>query len=519
MGPSGATPSTHTVLDRIKAEYLYFSDASHGTSIENQRERGINMVGDYNELKNSTVAYSSGTLVHIAGKGNRVVNNSIHDGDYIATHDSLIRLSSGTENVIDHNEIRDSGRGIISIYQGSGEISYNDINRGKNNKLRLGDGNSPAGGSTGGDASRCTTARGGPRRKRSLPICSSRATTERMSLHLACTLRSSERCIPAKGSVRCMSQYVTVSCIGPRPLDVERTVPPEEVVDRMIEHWRKQLEQVLPDRPDLIVLPEVCDRPNKIKYGHERIHAYYQVRKNRIRDFLADTAKRHRCYITYPAHTIAADGTWRNAMQLLDRDGRVAGDYHKNYLVPHEYDENRILYGKEAPLIACDFGKVATAICFDLNFEELRGCYAKAKPDLILFPSMYHGGAMQSYWAYTCRAYFAGAVAGNPCTIVTPLGEVAAHSTNYYPFVTAKINLDYAVLHIDENEAHFAAMKKKYGPRIKIHDPGYLGCVLLTSETDEFTVQDVIAEFGLELMDDYFRRVEEARLLPGRMEP
>ncbi|MGG1551305.1 right-handed parallel beta-helix repeat-containing protein [Paenibacillus ferrarius] len=130
MGPVGATPSTHNVLDKIRAEYLYFSDSSHGTSIENQRERGINMVGDYNELKNSTVAYSSGTLVHLAGKGNRIVNNSIHDGDYMATHDSLIRLSSGTENVIDHNELRDSGRGIISIYQGSGVISYNDINRG-----------------------------------------------------------------------------------------------------------------------------------------------------------------------------------------------------------------------------------------------------------------------------------------------------------------------------------------------------------------------------------------------------
>jgi hypothetical protein len=130
MGTVGSTPSAYNVLDKVKAEYLYFSDYSHGTSIESQRERGINMVGDYNELKNSTIAYSTGTLIHIAGKGNRIVNNSIHDGSYMATHDSLIRISSGAENVIDHNEIRESGRGLLSIYQGSGVISYNDMYRG-----------------------------------------------------------------------------------------------------------------------------------------------------------------------------------------------------------------------------------------------------------------------------------------------------------------------------------------------------------------------------------------------------
>ncbi|NQX58049.1 right-handed parallel beta-helix repeat-containing protein [Paenibacillus qinlingensis] len=130
MGTVGSTPSSYNVLDKIKAEYLYFSDYSHGTSIESQRERGINMVGDYNELKNSTIAYSTGTLIHLAGKGNRILNNSIHNGSYMATHDSLIRLSSGAENVIDHNEIRESGRGLLSIYQGSGVISYNDMYRG-----------------------------------------------------------------------------------------------------------------------------------------------------------------------------------------------------------------------------------------------------------------------------------------------------------------------------------------------------------------------------------------------------
>jgi len=73
--------------------------------------------------------------------------------------------------------------------------------------------------------------------------------------------------------------------------------------------------------------------------------------------------------------------------------------------------ESGILYGREAPVFDCDFGRVAFAICFDLNFDELRLKYVKAKPDLIVFSSVYHGGLMQAYWAYSCRAHFIGAVA------------------------------------------------------------------------------------------------------------
>ncbi|MDG0792126.1 hypothetical protein OMP38_15575 [Cohnella ginsengisoli] len=316
-----------------------------------------------------------------------------------------------------------------------------------------------------------------------------------------------------------MSNYVTISCLGPRPLAVPADVSDEEAISRMIAHWQAQLDRVLPDRPDLIVLPEACDRPDPLGFPLERRLSYYRARQDRIRDFFADVAKRHGCYIAYPAHVEAEDGMWLNAMQLIDRAGGVTGAYVKNHLTPDEHVKTNILYGGEAPIFECDFGRVASAICFDLNFEELLRRYAAAKPDLIIFPSMYHGGLMQGYWAYACRSYFAGAVAGAPCTIVTPLGEVAAGSTNYYSFITTRVNLDYVVLHIDENDAKFPAIKRKYGPSVVIHDPGYLGCVLLTSESKDVTADDIVAEFGLELMDDYFARADRSRRAPGRMAP
>ena len=145
--------------------------------------------------------------------------------------------------------------------------------------------------------------------------------------------------------------------------------------------------------------------------------------------------------------------------------------------------------------------------------SPLREAYAAQRPDLVLFCSMYHGGLMQSVWAYACRAHFVGAVAGDQCTVLNPLGELVARSTNYYHWVTAVINLDCVVAHIDYNNPKFRALKRKYGRDVTITDPGHLGCVLLTSEADGIGIHDMVAEFGIEKLDDYWQRArsEERR--------
>ncbi|MBM7565802.1 OmpL47-type beta-barrel domain-containing protein [Paenibacillus sacheonensis] len=122
--------SSNNVLDGIQADYVYFSNFSQNTTNPDQLNGGLSIVGDNNEIKNSTIAYSSGTLINIEGSGNRIVNNVIHDGSYMASYDPLVKLSSGTGNLISRNEIRDSGRFNIYWRSGSGEISYNDISKG-----------------------------------------------------------------------------------------------------------------------------------------------------------------------------------------------------------------------------------------------------------------------------------------------------------------------------------------------------------------------------------------------------
>lgn len=279
----------------------------------------------------------------------------------------------------------------------------------------------------------------------------------------------------------------------------------ESSVQEMISYLRSSVERVLPDKPDLIVVPEACDRFHY--FTMEQRKNYYRYRGDRIRDFYRQIARENNCYIAYSAARYLPEEKelpFRNSTQIIGRDGEIVGIYDKNHLVPAELENGEIAYGTEAPVFELDFGRVACAICFDLNYMELMERYAEQKPDLIIFSSMYHGGFVQREWAYNCGAYFAGAICGHPSSVLNPFGEVIASTTNYTDFVTGKINLDYAVVHWDNHWFKIEAAKRKYGDKLIVHDPGHIGAILLTYEETDRTVKDVMREFGICTMNEYF---------------
>lgn len=309
-----------------------------------------------------------------------------------------------------------------------------------------------------------------------------------------------------------MARRVVISTMGGGMPTAPTAADGEALVENMISFWQGKLSRVLPDKPDLIVLPEMCDL--FAGQSNAEVLDYYRYRGDRLLDFFSDVACRHRCYIAYAAVRQVSDGTWRNSVQMIDRQGGIAGIYDKNHLFLPEADTG-CHCGSEAPLIECDFGTVACAICFDLNFDELRLKYVAAKPDLILFPSMYHGGLMQAYWAYSCRAYFvsacrscsAGPVGVLPSGIVSPIGTSIGSSTPYRDYITATVNLDYCLAHINFNGEKLDALKAKYGRDVTIVDPdGHLGPLLLTSESAAVSMSEMVREFEIELLDDFFER-------------
>jgi hypothetical protein len=304
-------------------------------------------------------------------------------------------------------------------------------------------------------------------------------------------------------------KYITVATIGNTPSAI-KSDNKQEIVDHVMKFWDLELKQVLPDKPDLIVLPEFCDLSSE---GED----YLKVRKNQVLDYFSSVAKKNNCYFAFGMQREDNEGLWRNSCIVIDRNGSIAGIYDKNFPTIGEM-EMGIRASDEARVIECDFGRVAIAICFDLNFDELRLRYAKEKPDLIIFSSMYHGGVEQNIWAYTCRSHFVSSVyRGNPSEIRNPMGDVIASNTNYFDYVVMKINLDCKLVHLDYNWNKLTALKDKYGTTVKISDPGKLASVLITSENSKVTAEQMVKEFGIEMLDDYLNRARDFRLKKGNI--
>ena len=311
-----------------------------------------------------------------------------------------------------------------------------------------------------------------------------------------------------------MSKYVTVGAIGAPMPDVS-ALPHNNfsAYEKAIkEVLKKRIEDLLPYSPDLIVFPECSNRPGIMTRSESR--DFYLYLGDRFLEYMKGIALENGVNIAYSAYRVAdkSDTPFRNSTVYIGRGAEICGIYDKNHLVIEKNTVTGAAYGREANVIDLDFGRVASVICYDLNFDELLYKYAPQSPDLIVFSSLFHGGLhRQAQWAYTCRSFFVGAVSGHPCYILNPYGGIIASSTIHMNFVAGRINLDYALCHIDHNKPKILEAKKKYKDALTVYDPGYVGSVMLSCETDEVTVKDIMKEFGIEALDDYFNRARAHR--------
>lgn len=122
------------------------------------------------------------------------------------------------------------------------------------------------------------------------------------------------------------SNYVKIATIGKGSPVLDKSLTPQEMVDKIIVFWRNELAQVLPDQPDLIVLPEVCDQPAGLSI--EEKYQYYEVRDNQFLNYMASVAKDNHCYIAFGTKHIDEEGNWRNSCFIVDREGEILGIYN-----------------------------------------------------------------------------------------------------------------------------------------------------------------------------------------------
>jgi hypothetical protein len=272
-------------------------------------------------------------------------------------------------------------------------------------------------------------------------------------------------------------------------------------IEMMKKNLHKQLCQIISDRPDLILLRECSDRYN----GHSLVQRleYYNARGEQIRDFLLDFAKSENVRIVYSYVRNLANGIRYNSSVCLTPDGKIEWSYDKNYPMPNaEIDIQNIHPGKPPADISTPLGRIGAMICFDINFNELREHYRKLCPQLLLFSSFFDGGILRNWWAFRCRSYLLSATPVG-AALVDPLGREVARSTEYTPYLSVKINIDYRIVHWDNNWEKIMALKAEYGSNISIIDPGHSGVVMIKSESENFSIIDILNKFEIVDADTY----------------
>jgi predicted amidohydrolase len=288
---------------------------------------------------------------------------------------------------------------------------------------------------------------------------------------------------------------------------------PAERAERSVEDISKRIEIAAYDEPDLIVLPETF---TGLGCGSDDWAATAEPLTGPTSTAMRDLASRYGTHIVYGILRVH-EGRRYNAAVLVGRDGKIIGVYHKMHPTISEIDHG-VIPGTESVAWDTDIGRIGCAVCFDLNFHDVADSLAAHQADIVCFPSMYRGGLATRIWAFHYGFWFVSATPTENSVIVNPLGDTLVQSFVYSPTITANVNTDAVICHIDYNHARLDAVKAKYGSLVEVHTVAPEGVFLLTSHHPDLTVMDIVAEFELETRVDYWKRAHRARVdvLAGR---
>jgi predicted amidohydrolase len=293
-----------------------------------------------------------------------------------------------------------------------------------------------------------------------------------------------------------MARYVTVGTVSHHP--------PSTDFDALHNQAAAYLERAVRLGAQIVAFPEVY--PQAADYSPARELA--QPLDGPSLTFISQEARRHGVHVIWPLYTQEEGRTYNSAV-LLGPDGGTIGIYHKMFPTLLEM-EGGVTPGAGPGVFDTDLGRIGMVICFDLNFPEIMEGTAAAGAEIIFFCSAYRGGLQTQSWAYLLNVYVVSAVLAELGVVVDVSGRVLAEST-YETVLTHRLNLDRKLMHMDANWRKMDAMLAKYGPKLSIDFFTREGCWAVGSESDEFTIDDIMAEFQLEPREAYFNRSRRRR--------
>jgi beta-ureidopropionase len=189
-----------------------------------------------------------------------------------------------------------------------------------------------------------------------------------------------------------------------------------------------------------------------------------------LRETFARKAREQHCYIVVPTYLLEdkQKKLCSNAAILIGRNGEVAGIYRKVHLAVHTGSdslEGGTTPGKEAPVFACDFGKLGIQICYDMEWDYGWSELARQGADLVAWPTQSPQTTHPAARAIAHRYYIVSSTWRNNASFFEPTGKITAQIREPAHILVEQLDLSYAILPWSPQLHNGAAFKEKYGDK------------------------------------------------------
>ncbi len=213
------------------------------------------------------------------------------------------------------------------------------------------------------------------------------------------------------------------------------------------------------DSMDIIVMPESCDVPCYAETKKDSEAATEKFNKIFL-DKASETAKRCSAIVFVNARLKTETG-YKNTTYAFGRDGKLAGKYFKQHLVPSEVsvmelDSDYTFEFSEPAVIEIDGIRFGFLICYDFYFYEAFANMARQKLDVIIGCAHQRSDThlaseiMSQFLAYNTNAYVIRSSVsmdknsdiGGASMVVAPTGKILANMKSKVGMTTVDIDIN-----------------------------------------------------------------------------
>ncbi len=153
----------------------------------------------------------------------------------------------------------------------------------------------------------------------------------------------------------------------------------------------------------------------------------------------AAQAKQQEMWVVACYDTIE-DDLCRNTAVLIDRQGKLAGVYHKTHLHWPEYREG-VTPGDDYPVFETDFGTIGMMICYDSWFPEVARLLTYKGAEAIFFPVWGYDEIVLRGRAVDNNVFIVAASLGSAASVISSNGDMIAR-TQSDGIITAEIAIE-----------------------------------------------------------------------------